>query len=218
MRNGAEALSSTAKIASLVLWGFIGVTAVVTLLQLVVIVGLDVLGPAAILFGVVNAGLSVLQILLFLVSIVVVALWIHQAHENLHSAGLVGLNYSPAWATASFFIPLVNFYVPFASTRELYNRSHGESDWHAAAAAGPVTSWYACNWGALAIFIAASGYLLVDAIPGVFVLLPMWAFLLLIALLYLLVLGSAWFLLQVVQRVTDAQAAGYHVSQGDVFD
>ena len=216
MKDGIETLSTTARVATLGLWSFIGVSALLAMVQVAMFAAIPRM-ETAMLLGIVAAGLGILQFITFLLCVVVIALWVNQAHKNLHEAGLDELNYAPGWAAMSFFIPFINLWVPFVSTRELYNRSHGESAWHAAIPAGDVTSWYACNWGAFAVFIAVMGYVMVDAIPGVFVLLPVWASGLLVVLLYVLVLGSAWFFLQVIRKVTAAQEAGMHVGHSDVF-
>lgn len=217
MQGGTGSLSSLSQVVRIVLGLFIFGCGLTILMQLAAIFAGDRLISQPEIFAVGAVAAGGIQLLAFLASVVTAALWLHRAHANLHDAGLGGLNYSAGWATASFFIPFVNLYVPFASTRELWNRSHGESDWHAAASAGDVTSWAACNWGALIVFCALAGYLIVDALPGVFVLLPVWAWLGLSVLLYVLVAGSAWFLLRLVGRITAAQEAGMHLSQSDVF-
>ncbi len=217
MQGGTGALSSLGTMARIVLSIFILGCVFTMLVQLVAIFAGDLLLSQPEIFAIGSLAAVGIQLLAFLASIVVIALWLHRAHANLHDAGLGGLNYSAGWATASFFIPFINLYVPFASTRELWNRSHGESDWHAAASAGDVTSWAACNWGALIVFCALVGYLIIDAVPGVFVLLPVWAWLGMSVMLYILLAGSAWFLLRLVGRITAAQEAGMHLSQSDVF-
>lgn len=217
MNHGVRTLDTLGLIARIVLIGFIAACGITFAIQLVTMfAGAWVManaGPIALIAGL--AG--VLQLILFMVSVAVIAMWVHRAHANLHEAQLQGLHYSPGWATASFFIPFVNLYLPFASTRELYNRSHGESDWHAAGAVGDVTSWASCNWGALVVFLVAAGYFAVNSVPGLYVLLPDWAWVLMFALLYLLVAGSAFYLLQIVRKVTAAQVAGMQFGTADTF-
>lgn len=218
MNNGIRALTTLGGIAKLTLAIFIFTCLVFVVLQLALMTSVQTMtaGFAEVL-TVVALGVSVVWLLSFLASIILVAMWTFRAFSNLHEAGLTGLNYSPGWATAAFFVPLANLYIPFVALRELHNRSHGESDWHAAASVGDVTSWYACNWGALVVFLVAAGYMAVDSLEGVHVLLPQWAFLFLFTLIYLLLLGSAWYLMQIVKKVSDAQASGLHLSQSDVF-
>lgn len=165
-----------------------------------------------------TGALSLLQLATFIASFVLVALWVFRGFANLRDAGLQGLNYSPGWATASFFVPFVNMLVPMRVLRELHNRSHGESDWHAAQSVGDVTSWYACNWAAFVMFCFIVTVIAVDQIPGVFVMTPDYAWAGMFALFGLFLAGSAWFLSQVVRQATAAQLDGLHLSQTDVFD
>ncbi|WP_234421285.1 DUF4328 domain-containing protein [Erythrobacter sp. EC-HK427] len=202
----------------IVLLIFVGTCAMLILMQLTALAVPDLmLSSSAAIIGFAAWGLGIIQLLVFLAAIVLVALWVHAAHSHLHDSRVQGLNYQPGWATASFFIPFINLYVPFASTRELYNRSHGESDWHAAIPAGDVTSWAACNWAALLMFSVIVGYVFVDSIQFVHVIMPIWGWLGLSILLYTFLAGSAWYLAQIVTKVTYAQVNGAHQSQSDVF-
>ncbi|WP_271077344.1 DUF4328 domain-containing protein [Aurantiacibacter sp. MUD61] len=217
MNNGIRSLATLGSVATIVFWIFIASTALTISLQLYAIATDNLLSANGGMIFFLLGAIGLIWLLAFGVAIVVTALWVYRAHANLHEARLAGLNYNPGWATASFFVPLVNTYLPFVSTRELFNRSHGESDWHAKSDVGDVTSWVACNWGALVVFSAAVTYIAIDSIPGVHVMLPPAAFVGLFILLYLLMLGSAWFMMQIIRKVTAAQQHGMHLSQGDVF-
>lgn len=160
---------------------------------------------------------SLLLLISFLVCVVLVPVWVHRACSNLHAANLPGLNYSPGWAAASFFVPFVNAIVPMRVLRELHNRSHGEGEFHAAASVDSVTSWWACNWGAFAVFLVAAGYFAVTAIPGVFVLMPPIGWFGLGGMLNLLLAGSAWFLSRIIAQVTTAQSEALHLNQAEIF-
>lgn len=168
-------------------------------------------------YGMVGGGIGLINLLTFLASIVLVPLWIRQAHQNLHDAGLDNLRHSAGWAAGSFFIPFVNCWVPFTSTRALFNRSIGKPEWHADTPAGDVTSWVSCNWAALVVFSAIFVMLVLESILGVFVVMPPFAVIGLFLLFTLFLAGSAGFLFQIVTKVTRAQTQMEHVSQSDVF-
>ena len=219
MDSGIRTLGTVGKLARISLIAYM----VTVLLALIIQTGVVYLMPSyfysnAGLFALVGAVVGILQVITFVASIILVAVWVAQAHRNLHEAGLQSLNYSPGWATASFFIPFINLWVPFASTRELFNRSVGKAEWHADTSAGDVTSWYACSWAAFIMFCGLTGVLAINSIPGVFVLMPPLAQAGLYLLLGLFLIGSAWFLSQVIAKVTRAQTNMEHVSQSDVFD
>lgn len=167
--------------------------------------------------GVISGIITLVNFIAFPASVILFALWVHRAWSNLHEGGVEGLNFTPGWATASFFIPFVNMVVPMQALRELHNRSHGESDWHAASSVGDVTSWYACTWAAFGIGVVLLGYIAVNSIPGFYVLLPVLGWIGLLALLVMFLIASAWFLYRVVGSVTAAQAGMLHYAQGEVF-
>lgn len=77
----------------------------------------------------------------FLGSVIPILMWVYTAHANLRRAGITGLNYSPGWATFSFFVPVANLFVPFTAMRELANRSAGEPEEFAASTVDEVFSW-----------------------------------------------------------------------------
>lgn len=171
-----------------------------------------------VILGIVSSVLSLAATGALLLTFVLVPLWVHRAWSNLHEARLEGLNYSPGWATASFFVPFVNTVVPMKALRELHNRSHGESDWHAAISVGDVTSWYACTWAAFLVTCVTAGYFAIDSIPGVILLLPTVAIFGLIAMVTIFTLGSAYFLMRVIGGVTAAQSEMLHYAQAGVFE
>lgn len=53
--------------------------------------------------------------------------WIYRAHQNLKALGALDLNYSPGWAVAGFFIPIVNVFRPFQIMTEIWKASGPEA-------------------------------------------------------------------------------------------
>ena len=144
----------------------------------------------------------------FLLSAIPVLLWFYTAHAGLHAAGIKGLRRTPIWATASFLVPFANLYVPFAATRELANRSAGEPEHFADSSVDAVTSWWGC-WVASAIVMTlVTVFTFIDAIPGVHVIIPTLATMLILMFGQLLFAGSAFFLIKVMRLVTDSQTNG----------
>ncbi len=161
-------------------------------------------------------GSTLLNNLLFLVSIVPVMIWIYLAHGNLRKAGLSGLRYSPGWATFSFLVPFANLYFPFVAMKELANRSAGEPEELAAADVEDVTALWGCFIGSmfLSTIVAFTSFL--DAIPGVFMTTPFWANPVLTILAQVLTAGAAFFLIKLVRTITEDQRNG--ISDLSVFE
>lgn len=144
----------------------------------------------------------------FVLSAIPILLWFYTAHANMRAAGITGLRRSPAWATASFFVPFANLYIPFAATRELANRSAGEPEHFADSSVDAVTSWWGC-WVASAIVMTlVTLFTFIDAIPGIRVIVPIVASMGVLLFAQLLFAGSAYFLTKVIRQVTDSQIAG----------
>ena len=142
--QGLATLESRAKLATAVLWAFVAVAALTGLGEALEASGsLDIAtdtGPLALAVGLAYVGFT----LVFLVSVVVVAMWIHRAHANLRDAGADGLQFSPGWAVGWYFTPFANLVMPFQAMRELWTASHGEADRFGGEAPTEVKLW----WGA----------------------------------------------------------------------
>src|SRR5687768_18623297 len=102
---GLAKLEGRAKLATAVLWAFVAVAAMTAFGEVLEATGtLDIAvdtGPLALVVGLAYIAFF----LMFVVSVVVVALWIHRAHANLRDAGVGGLEFTPGWAVGWYFIP-----------------------------------------------------------------------------------------------------------------
>ncbi|WP_162184717.1 DUF4328 domain-containing protein [Sphingomonas hengshuiensis] len=76
-----------------------------------------------------------------LATIMVFCWWIVRAGRNLVAAGYDDLEFSPASRIWWFAVPIANFFKPFQAMRELWNASHGKSDY--AEGSGLVATWWA---------------------------------------------------------------------------
>lgn len=155
--------------------------------------------------------------LFFLLAAVPILLWIRLAHARLRAAGLDELSYSPGWAVGSYFIPGVNFVVPFRAMRELHNRSHGEEPWQAHASVPDVSSWWSFHVAAVGVMFVALFVASLTMIPYLYVVQPPGVNTGLFIFALLLLAGSAAYLFRVIGAVTRAQRQGWHIAHADVF-
>ncbi len=215
-RGRIASLETRAGIVRLALWTFLGTGAVGVLVTLLVLTWLlEIADPSVDL----TAGLGFVSLLswpVLLLAVIPVLAWVHRAHANLREAGVKGLAYSPGWAVGSYFVPFVNCVVPFKAMRELYNRSYGEPDDFAQSSAGPVTSWWACHIPAVFVSFALVFIAAVPMVSNVWFTTPPAATVIMELFNKVLWLGSAWFLLQTVNRITAAQRHG--VATANVFE
>lgn len=214
--QGATRLETRAQVCRLALWAFIAVAAVTLLLLLVVMARqMQLADPPLEMLAFYSFGELALWLVLLLTAIPV-CLWTFRAHANLHEGGIAGLHFSPGWAVGSFFVPVLNLWVPFQAMRELVNRSEGEPADFAAGSVGDVTSWWACHIAAFILSCITTVIALVPLLTNAWFTTPPAATSFLGLLNIVLWIGSAVYLLKVIVRVTQAQRHG--VSSAAVFE
>ncbi len=142
--EGLTRLESRAGLAKGALWLFVAVAMATGSGETLEAMGaVDVAvdqSPLALAVGLAYVAFS----LAFLASVVLVAMWIHRAHANLHEAGVDGLEFTPGWAVGWYFIPFANLFKPFQAMRELWAASHAETDRYGGEAPSELKWW----WGA----------------------------------------------------------------------
>jgi hypothetical protein len=87
---------------------------------------------------------SALAFLVFCGGGIAVLRWIYLANANAHALGAQGMRMSPALAVGSYFIPIANLGMPFASMREIWKASSAPRDWEIAPAPAIIAWWWAC--------------------------------------------------------------------------
>jgi hypothetical protein len=142
--NDVARLRSRARIANFFIFGVVAISAIVLAFEAMELAGIVDLysmtpGPLETAYGTAMIAYTVV----FLASVVVVAMWIYRAHANLRDRG-IELNTSPGWAVGWYFIPFANLFKPFQAMRELWTESHLEADSYGESAPGEITAWWAC--------------------------------------------------------------------------
>ena len=72
---------------------------------------------------------SIAQIAIFIATVVVFSRWIYVAHANKWSLGATGMRFTPGWAIGSFFVPIINLYMPYQAMKELWLVSADPLQW-----------------------------------------------------------------------------------------
>ncbi len=139
-------------------------------------------------------------------SYVVVGMWIYRAHANLRLAGYPGLEYTPGWAIGWYFIPFANLVKPLHAMRELWKASHGAADLQGEPASNPLNAWWAC-W-IVSNIVSNIGTRLSDESNG-----AAQIGLGLETLGSLASIVAAWLLLNIVNRINEAQQTRLGVAE-----
>ncbi|HKO45488.1 MAG TPA: DUF4328 domain-containing protein [Pyrinomonadaceae bacterium] len=82
----------------------------------------DTTEPTAIIIALMEGGVALLSVGVYIATIVFFSMWIYRANENLPAFGARS-SYSSGWAVGSWFIPFVSLVIPYRATKELWNKS-----------------------------------------------------------------------------------------------
>ena len=81
--------------------------------------------PVMLVLALLAVGLAVIEIAVFIATVVVFLMWLYRTHENLTAFGVPKnqLEYSSGWAVGSFFVPIVSLIIPYRAVREVWRKS-----------------------------------------------------------------------------------------------
>ncbi len=68
--------------------------------------------------------IALLELIIYVATVVVFLIWLYRAYGNLRAFNPSRrLDHSPGWAVGSFFIPIVNLFIPYRAVREVWQKS-----------------------------------------------------------------------------------------------
>ena len=68
--------------------------------------------------------LAVFELIIYVTTVVFFCVWLYRAYDNLRAFDpSTGLDYSPAMAVGSFFIPFANLVIPYRAVKEVWQKS-----------------------------------------------------------------------------------------------
>lgn len=85
----------------------------------------EITDPVVLAVGLLQIGVALISIVVYIATAVVFLMWLYRAYENLPSFGVPRreIKYSSGWAVGSFFIPFVSLVVPYRAVKELWKKS-----------------------------------------------------------------------------------------------
>lgn len=78
--------------------------------------------PVPIIIALMEGGVALFSLGVYIATIVFFLMWIYRSNENLPAFG-TSSSYSSGWAVGSWFIPFVSLVIPYRATKELWNKS-----------------------------------------------------------------------------------------------
>jgi hypothetical protein len=89
--------------------------------------------------------LALLEIVIYLLTIVFFCMWLYRAYGNLRAFAVwQRLDNSPGWAVGSFFVPFMNLVVPYRAVKEVWQKSEPPAEGLLSAPKAPV--WFPMWW------------------------------------------------------------------------
>lgn len=82
----------------------------------------------ALIDGIIILLTSLFGFLVFVVTVILFAMWIHRAYRNVMVLNNDKLKYSPGWAVGWYFIPIAHLFMPFLVMREIWKGSSPDVD------------------------------------------------------------------------------------------
>lgn len=85
--------------------------------------------PAVLVVTLLEIGLDLVFLVVYVATIVVFLMWLYRSYENLPSFGVRRnqIKYTSGWAVGSFFVPFISLVVPYRAMKELWNKSQPHS-------------------------------------------------------------------------------------------
>jgi len=106
--------------------------------------------PAEEATGYALVGVGLLQLVVYLTTVVLFCCWIYRANANARALGARGMENTPGWAVGWWFIPILNLWKPFVATREVFfasNPDRGPTDWKRGSTPAFLGLWWAAWLG-----------------------------------------------------------------------
>ena len=81
--------------------------------------------PAGFIVLMLQFGLGLLTVFIFIATVIVFCMWLYRCSENLRAFGYwrSQIGHSAGWAVGSFFVPIANLFVPYQATKEVWQKS-----------------------------------------------------------------------------------------------
>lgn len=70
-------------------------------------------------------GLGLLNMSIYIATVIVFSMWLYRCGRNLRAFGYWAsqIEHSPGWAVGSFFVPIVNLWIPYRAVKEVWQKS-----------------------------------------------------------------------------------------------
>ena len=85
---------------------------------------------------------SAAYLLLFVISVIIIAMWIRNANRSARTLGAEDMEFSPAWSVGWYFIPFAHLWKPYQAMKEIWRASFPSNDWRMATTPAILPLWW----------------------------------------------------------------------------
>lgn len=78
----------------------------------------------------------------FIVSAILLLIWIYRANRNARQLGAEGMHYTPGWSVGWYFVPIVNLWKPYMAMREIWKASANPGNWQESPGSWLLGTWW----------------------------------------------------------------------------
>ncbi len=89
-----------------------------------------------------QAIISLVYIVVFIVSGILILKWIYRANYNARQLGAKEMQFTPGWSIGWYFIPITSLWKPYQAMKEIWKASHSPDDWRNASVSSILPWWW----------------------------------------------------------------------------
>ncbi len=82
------------------------------------------------------------QATIYIITAVLVLMWIYRANYNVHVLGATNMTFSPVMSVVWFFVPVMGLWKPYQAMQQLWMASHEPVNWKSAKSHPVVMTWW----------------------------------------------------------------------------
>ena len=85
---------------------------------------------------------GVIQFVIFVISGILILMWIYRANYNARQLGASGMIFTPGWSICWYFIPIANLWKPYQAMKEIWKASSSPQNWISQSVSSLLPWWW----------------------------------------------------------------------------
>lgn len=85
---------------------------------------------------------GIIQFAVFVVTAILILMWIHRANFNARQLGATGMEFTPGWSIGWYFIPIAYLWKPYQAMKEILRASKNPVNWQDQSVSSVLPWWW----------------------------------------------------------------------------